>query len=114
MNEATPCQITVIEVEDPRFHAIVRGDDVLLKELLAKNPGHAKHLVFSLPGTHTKQDVWACERIYKNKLGTRAHGLNANYPASASVHSRKVHALTMLSKHGSTDMAGSGSLMGFQ
>ena len=59
------------------------GKNKLLKELLEKNgDAHADNFVFSIlqtmPLSSNKDDVIAKECLYKNKLGTRAYGLNSN------------------------------------
>jgi hypothetical protein len=58
------------------------GGNLLLQELLGVNANHAKHFTFTLlrtlPRTLTREEVFAYETLYKEKLGSRAHGLNAN------------------------------------
>jgi len=58
------------------------GGNKLLTELLDANPDAAFHFQFSilraLPRTLTKDEIIESEKCYKLKLGSRAHGLNAN------------------------------------
>jgi hypothetical protein len=58
------------------------GGNVLLKKLLGASADHARHFSFTLlrtlPRTLTREEVFAYESLYKSKLGSRAHGLNAN------------------------------------
>ena len=58
------------------------GGNRLLRDLLAKNPRAADSFQFSilraLPTSLTKEEVLGNETLYKKKLGSRAHGLNAN------------------------------------
>lgn len=58
------------------------GGNQLLRDLLAKNPQAANAFQFSilraLPPSLTKDEVLGNETMYKKKLGSRAHGLNAN------------------------------------
>lgn len=58
------------------------GGNLLLKELVARNPDYPQAFQYSilhvLPPTTTSSEVFRWERIYKQKLGTRATGLNAN------------------------------------
>lgn len=58
------------------------GGNLLLRELLGVNENHAKHFSFTLlrtlPRTLTREEVFGYETLYKKKLGSRAHGLNAN------------------------------------
>jgi hypothetical protein len=58
------------------------GGNKLLKILLHKHPDHYKHFLFSimrvLEPSATKDDVIAQEIITKDKLGSRAFGLNSN------------------------------------
>lgn len=64
------------------YSASGHGGNLLLRELLGANAKHAKHFSFTLlrtlPKTLTREEVFAYESLYKNKLGSRAHGLNAN------------------------------------
>lgn len=50
--------------------------------LYDKDPNHQRHFTYSvlqtLPSNLTQREVVAIENLYKQKLGTRAHGLNAN------------------------------------
>lgn len=56
--------------------------NVQLRELLAKKPGAARGFRFALlrtlPRTLTPKEVIGYETLYKEKLGTRAFGLNSN------------------------------------
>lgn len=58
------------------------GGNKLLMGLLAENPERYRHFRFSilrtLPKSHTKNEVVQVENLYKEKLGTRAYGLNGN------------------------------------
>ncbi len=58
------------------------GGNRLLRDLLLKNPQAAKSFQFSilraLPTSLTKDEILSNETLYKKKLGSRAHGLNAN------------------------------------
>lgn len=58
------------------------GGNKELKDLLAKDPGYYRHFRFSvlqsLPSNVTAQDIVVIEALYKQKLGSRAHGLNHN------------------------------------
>ena len=58
------------------------GDNELLKKLLSKNPERYKSFRFcilqTLPRTLARKEVVAHEMKYKEKLGTRAFGLNGN------------------------------------
>jgi hypothetical protein len=58
------------------------GGNVLLKELKEKDPAYPKGLWFSLlqilPRTLARAEVLEWERRYKEKLGSRATGLNSN------------------------------------
>lgn len=58
------------------------GGNQLLRGLLAKNPRAANSFQFSilraLPTSLTREEVLGNEALYKKKLGSRAHGLNAN------------------------------------
>ena len=58
------------------------GDNRLLRELLDSNPAHCENFSFTLlrtlPRTLTREEVLRYESLYKAKLGSRAHGLNAN------------------------------------
>jgi len=58
------------------------GGNKLLKKLMLKDSQYHRHFRFSvlqtLPSNAHKQDALAAERFYKEKLGSRAHGLNAN------------------------------------
>lgn len=68
-----------------RWAAYVRdghGGNDLLKELLASDPAYPEAFCYSilqiLPKTFARSEVLEWERRYKNKLGSRARGLNAN------------------------------------
>jgi hypothetical protein len=58
------------------------GDNIRLRELVAAQPGIYREFRYSilrtLPKSLTAQEVIGFETFYKDKLGTRAHGLNAN------------------------------------
>jgi hypothetical protein len=57
------------------------GDNVGLAEKLAKNPGKAYHLLFSIlqiTDKSSEKAVQKLEKLWKDKLGTRVHGLNRN------------------------------------
>ncbi|MFF3099533.1 GIY-YIG nuclease family protein [Viridibacillus arvi] len=58
------------------------GGNAMLKELLAIDPNYANNFSFTilqtLPKTLSDIEVIAKEKNYKNKLGTRAFGLNLN------------------------------------
>ena len=58
------------------------GGNALLKELLVKNPARSKQFQFSilrvLEPSATKVEVISQEVLTKNKLGSRAFGLNSN------------------------------------
>ena len=58
------------------------GGNRLLKDLLARNPQTVTGFQFSilraLPTSLTKDEILDNETLYKKKLGSRAHGLNAN------------------------------------
>jgi hypothetical protein len=58
------------------------GGNKQLIELMEEDPGCVDHFTFSLlrtlPRTLTKNEVIKIEGLYKNKLGSRAFGLNAN------------------------------------
>jgi hypothetical protein len=58
------------------------GGNSLLKKLLQANPGREQFFNFTilrpLDKTLSRKEVFAIETIYKKKLGSRAHGLNAN------------------------------------
>jgi hypothetical protein len=58
------------------------GGNILLKELLKKNPFRYKHFQFSilrvLEPSATKEEVIEQEGLTKKKLGSRAFGLNSN------------------------------------
>jgi len=58
------------------------GGNAQLAALLAADPDHAKHFQFTilrtLPTTLTMREVIEYEQLYKNKLGSRAFGLNLN------------------------------------
>ena len=58
------------------------GGNQLLRSLLTRNPQRANTFQFSilraLPPSLTKDEVLGNETLYKKKLGSRAHGLNAN------------------------------------
>ena len=56
------------------------GGNKLLKEILTKDPTASQHFQYTilrtLPKTLTNQEVIQKENLYKNKLGSRAFGLN--------------------------------------
>ena len=58
------------------------GNNARLRDLAEDNPGHFRNFRFSvlrtLPKTLTKQEVCQVETLYKEKLGSRAFGLNDN------------------------------------
>ncbi len=58
------------------------GGNALLRELLEGESGYERNLRFTLlrtlPTTLTDREVIQYERLYKDKLGTLAHGLNLN------------------------------------
>ena len=58
------------------------GENVLLNKLLDRDPAYPAAFSYSilqvLPNTYARSEVLACERRYKDKLGCRAKGLNAN------------------------------------
>lgn len=58
------------------------GGNKLLIELLQKDPTRKKDFLFSilrsLPKTITNDEILNIENLYKDKLGTREHGYNAN------------------------------------
>jgi hypothetical protein len=58
------------------------GGNTQLRELIAVSPNAAEHFQFSilqtLPMTLTPREVIEHERRHKQKLGSRAHGLNSN------------------------------------
>lgn len=58
------------------------GGNLLLQELLANDASYPMAFSYSilqiLPRTHARSEVLQWERLYKEKLGSRAKGLNAN------------------------------------
>jgi hypothetical protein len=58
------------------------GGNKMLKDLLASDPDYPKGFSYSvlqiLPKTFARSEVLEWEARYKGKLGSRAHGLNAN------------------------------------
>ena len=58
------------------------GGNAQLKSLLSERPNARNDLRFSvlqtLSPSLTAREVIACEQLHKEKLGTRAHGLNSN------------------------------------
>ena len=58
------------------------GDNKKLMDLVGLNPNHARNFSFTilrtLDRTLTPKEVFAYESLYKNKLGSRADGLNSN------------------------------------
>lgn len=58
------------------------GGNKELKALMEKDPGYYRHFRFSilqtLPSNITRDEIVAIENLYKNKLGSRFHGLNRN------------------------------------
>lgn len=58
------------------------GDNKELKALMEKDPCYYRHFRFSilqtLPSNISLDEIVAIECLYKNKLGSRAHGLNRN------------------------------------
>jgi len=60
----------------------VHGGNSLLRELVSNSPDYAQNFKFTildtLPKTHTQKEVIEREVLWKNKLGSRAFGLNIN------------------------------------
>ena len=58
------------------------GGNIELKALLNKNPSYTQNFRYSilqtLPSNYTTKQVIAYENLYKEKLGSRVHGLNGN------------------------------------
>lgn len=58
------------------------GGNVRLRELITSNSAYPEQFRFSvlqiLPKTMAREEVLKREMLYKNKLGTRATGLNSN------------------------------------
>jgi hypothetical protein len=58
------------------------GGNVLLRSLVDQNPQYPRAfrytLLHVLPKTYSRAEVLKWERLFKQKLGTRAKGLNAN------------------------------------
>lgn len=58
------------------------GNNELLRKLVARDPAYPGAFRFSIlqtvPQTMTREEVIRRERLYKQKLGTRASGLNGN------------------------------------
>tara|TARA_X000001036_G_C20681032_1_gene805906 strand:+ start:2258 stop:3124 length:867 start_codon:yes stop_codon:yes gene_type:complete len=58
------------------------GGNLELKSLLQKDPAYARNFKFSvlqsLPSNITPREIITIEALYKDKLGSRAHGLNRN------------------------------------
>src|SRR5690606_22328311 len=58
------------------------GGNKILKKLSLKDKDYTKHFLFSvlqtLPSNSTSEEVIKIENLYKEKLGSRAHGLNDN------------------------------------
>ncbi|MSQ13444.1 MAG: GIY-YIG nuclease family protein [Dehalococcoidia bacterium] len=58
------------------------GDNVLLKQLVARNRAYPEAFLYSilqiLPRTSPRDEVLQWEHHYKNKLGSKANGLNIN------------------------------------
>ena len=58
------------------------GGNAELRRLLASNPSHLEHFRYTilrtLPASLTAKEVIAFETLYKDKLGSRSHGLNLN------------------------------------
>ena len=58
------------------------GGNKKLETLINKDPNYAQNFMFSilriLPKTETKDNVIACEHLFKHKLDTIKHGLNDN------------------------------------
>ena len=58
------------------------GGNALLKNLLARNTAYPEAFLYSvlqiLPKTFAQKEVLEWERRYKEKLGSRANGLNLN------------------------------------
>jgi hypothetical protein len=69
------------------------GGNELLKKILEVDSTAAKHFQFTilrtLPKTLTTKEVIRYENLYKNKLGTRAFGLNASEGSSIKLSSSK-------------------------
>lgn len=58
------------------------GDNKLLKKLHENDPDYCRHFRFSilqtLPSNITQAEIVKIESLYKEKLGSRVHGLNGN------------------------------------
>jgi hypothetical protein len=69
-------------VADLRGAVSKHGDNTKLKALLKVSPGRHLHFRFSilqtLPRSMPKAEVVTLEGLWKQKLGTRAFGLNSN------------------------------------
>jgi len=64
------------------YAANFTGGNRELKALLETDPHYYRHFRFSvlqtLPSNITQQEIIAIENLYKEKLGSRVHGLNRN------------------------------------
>lgn len=64
------------------YAATGHGHNALLRKLLESDTAYPHAFRYSLlqilPKSWTVEEVYACERRYKDKLGSRAHGLNLN------------------------------------
>lgn len=64
------------------YVATYAGGNKELIQLLQKDPQHYRHFKYSvlqsLPSNITQREIVAIENLYKQKLGTRAYGLNKN------------------------------------
>lgn len=64
------------------YAANSHGGNIELKSLVEKDQGYACNFTFSvlqsLPSNITPREIVKIEGLYKDKLGSRAHGLNAN------------------------------------
>ena len=62
------------------YATTVHGGNEKLKELVSEDPNCYKHFKYSilqsLPSNLTQKEVVAIENLYKEKLGTKGHGLN--------------------------------------
>lgn len=64
------------------YSATGHGGNKLLRDLIAADPAYPAHFRFSvlhvLPKTMAREEVLRREAVYKQKLGSRATGLNSN------------------------------------
>jgi hypothetical protein len=60
----------------------IHGGNMALVELVDNNPGYGKNfqwtVLATLPNNMTNDEIIAYETMYKNKLGSKIHGLNRN------------------------------------